>query len=616
MEAGSRVGDTREPTQALLLGRRALDGFSDVELRGPLSWVAGEARWMLPLRLRANTSGSVIPEWTEWCVLVDDTYPDGSIDVLPSKQGGLPGTWPHQRLNREGPAANPWREGRLCLQTGLFALGLRGHHAEPWGAATRLPWYVQRARQWLEDAASDRLLAPGDDFELPDLPMEARPHVVFREGADTLAAWAGVDDVMGWADLVPLPANPRVLVVKSFLSLKERRLLTPAWSESLRRGRVPRRRGVRALWMRSDSLPVLPPYAAPTTWPELEAAAGAAGWDLVERLRAVVPRLRDGKRHLCLLGFPVPAVVGDGPARMHWWVLQLPEFANKKTVIRGYRHDERGCWRHDMTHLFARSLPLHWGRTENWEPDELRSRGALPSALRNARVLLLGAGALGSSVAELLVRGGVSRLVIVDPEVLEAGNLVRHTLDLSEVRRFKAWALAGRLQAIHPDLEVQAFTEHFDAELVKRQPLMGLSDIVVDCTGDDDVVQELGRVEWNRAPLFFSTSFGVGAARLLCFSARGRTFPSDVFWRMARDQVLREHEALRSMVLPREGIGCWHPVFPARADDVWLVASVAVKALERATAGVGAARFEVYEREDADGHFHGVRRVEFVEEHA
>lgn len=32
--------------------------------------------------------------------------------------------------------------------------------------------------------------------------------------------------------------------------------------------------------------------------------------------------------------------------------------------------------------------------------------------------------------------------------------------------------------------------------------------------------------------------------------------------------------------LPREGIGCWHPVFPARADDIWMMASTAVKHIE------------------------------------
>ena len=32
--------------------------------------------------------------------------------------------------------------------------------------------------------------------------------------------------------------------------------------------------------------------------------------------------------------------------------------------------------------------------------------------------------------------------------------------------------------------------------------------------------------------------------------------------------------------LPRDGIGCWHPLFPARADDMWLAAATSIKVLE------------------------------------
>ena len=33
--------------------------------------------------------------------------------------------------------------------------------------------------------------------------------------------------------------------------------------------------------------------------------------------------------------------------------------------------------------------------------------------------------------------------------------------------------------------------------------------------------------------------------------------------------------------LPREGIGCWHPVFPGRIDDLWMFAGLAVKEFTR-----------------------------------
>src|SRR5918997_3363399 len=48
--------------------------------------------------------------------------------------------------------------------------------------------------------------------------------------------------------------------------------------------------------------------------------------------------------------------------------------------------------------------------------------------LAQARVLLVGCGALGSAVANLLVRAGVGRLVIADRDYVELHNLQRQSL--------------------------------------------------------------------------------------------------------------------------------------------------------------------------------------------
>ncbi|HEX5750690.1 MAG TPA: ThiF family adenylyltransferase [Archangium sp.] len=585
-----------------------------MELLAEVSWDQQEQCWVLPLRLRADTSESCIPEWTDWYVLIDKNYPWGRIDIFPSKKGGIEDTHPHQRLNRPGPATRPWREGRLCLQTGLASLGLRTRAEEPRSAEARLSWHVAGTREWLETAARGQLLAPGHAFELPDLPTGGSPQVVVRETAETLGIWTESPERRGWVELSPVPGNPRLLAVKAFSSLDGRRVLSPEWGDLLRAG--PRRKRLRVPWMRGDSLPVLPPYAPPTSWPELEEALRSRGLDLRKELQAFASQSRDGERHLCLIGFPIPQKVGGPNARMHWWALRLPMFAHVKKAPRGYRHHEQAYWRHDQVQLFERSLPLEWLRTDNWAPEDLRSRGALPKPLRSSWVLLLGAGALGSAMAELLVRGGVSRLVIMDGEVLEAGNLVRHTLDVMDVRYSKAHALARRLRHLNPDLQVHAIPERLDEQTARSNWLVSRCDTILDCTASDEVLEVLGQHTWDGPRLFFSTSFGVGAQRLLCFSATDTAFPSGEFWKQAASWLQREHEELRRTALPREGLGCWHPVFPARADDVALAAAIAVKALVRATATRPAARLDVYERQEDDGCFRGVTHVPPVEAHA
>ncbi|MBO1914455.1 ThiF family adenylyltransferase, partial [Microvirga sp. 3-52] len=48
--------------------------------------------------------------------------------------------------------------------------------------------------------------------------------------------------------------------------------------------------------------------------------------------------------------------------------------------------------------------------------------------IRNASVFILGAGALGSSAGEMLVRAGIGRITIVDRDIIDWTNLHRQQL--------------------------------------------------------------------------------------------------------------------------------------------------------------------------------------------
>ncbi|NNB92820.1 hypothetical protein HJC10_42040 [Corallococcus exiguus] len=603
-----------ELTEDLRMGRRVLDGRSDVVLLGDLWWDSETSVWVLPLRVRADTRGSTIPEWTEWYFFIDASYPLGRVDVHPSKTGSLEKTYPHQRLNTPGPATRPWRDGLLCLQTGRASLGFRVEEEEARDSSSRIEWYVHALQEWLMAAARGQLLAPGQPFELPDLPIRDRARVVFSEGPETFSRWNALTDSRGWAELVPLPGNPRVFAVRAFYSFEGHWLFSLEWGDLL--NRVPRKRRVRIPWMRCKELPLLPVHAAPTTWQDLERAAKAQHWDLRDDLMAFAERLRDGTRHLCLMGFPVSARVGEPAVRTHWWAARLPVFSHGDVALRGYSRTVRNRQAYDLTNLFARPLPVDWLQTDDWAPEELRSRGALPEELRRSWILLLGAGSLGSAVAEMLVRGGVCRLVVMDPDIVEGGNLVRHTLDLTEVGASKARALAERLRSISPDLQVHALAQSL--ELAPQQPhwLVSRCETVIDCTASNDVLEALARITWDEPRLFFSASFGVGARRVLCFSATGTSFPVKSFWAQCGEWIREDYKELLRTDLPREGVGCWHPVFPARADDVMLAAALTVKALVRSAKLRPMTRVETYSREGTDDDFQGVRRGDGTGAHA
>jgi sulfur carrier protein ThiS adenylyltransferase len=75
-------------------------------------------------------------------------------------------------------------------------------------------------------------------------------------------------------------------------------------------------------------------------------------------------------------------------------------------------------------------------------------------AIQKTRIAIAGAGGLGSNIAVALVRSGFRYLEIVDFDVLEAKNLNRQYYFLNEVGRPKVEALAERLRAINPAVEI------------------------------------------------------------------------------------------------------------------------------------------------------------------
>ena len=107
-------------------------------------------------------------------------------------------------------------------------------------------------------------------------------------------------------------------------------------------------------------------------------------------------------------------------------------------------------------------------------PDELRrySRHLLipevglegQKKLKQARVLLIGAGGLGSPLALYLTAAGVGRIGIVDNDVVDFTNLQRQILhDTPSVGSPKLESARSRLEAINPNVEVETFETRLDS---------------------------------------------------------------------------------------------------------------------------------------------------------
>src|SRR5665213_2387371 len=99
--------------------------------------------------------------------------------------------------------------------------------------------------------------------------------------------------------------------------------------------------------------------------------------------------------------------------------------------------------------------------------------------LTRARVLVIGAGGLGSPVLAYLAAAGVGRILIVDDDTVDETNLQRQILyDTADVGEPKAHRAAERLRALNPQIAIDALATRFDA--ANARELVRLADVVVD----------------------------------------------------------------------------------------------------------------------------------------
>ncbi|SBT07788.1 Sulfur carrier protein ThiS adenylyltransferase [Candidatus Accumulibacter aalborgensis] len=100
--------------------------------------------------------------------------------------------------------------------------------------------------------------------------------------------------------------------------------------------------------------------------------------------------------------------------------------------------------------------------------------------LVKAKVLIVGAGGLGSPAALYLASAGVGRITLADGDTVDLTNLQRQILHTLE-RVGQAKALSGQtaLQGINPEVRVDAITTRLAGEALAE--LVADADVVLDC---------------------------------------------------------------------------------------------------------------------------------------
>ncbi len=163
--------------------------------------------------------------------------------------------------------------------------------------------------------------------------------------------------------------------------------------------------------------------------------------------------------------------------------------------------------------VFEESHVLGAMHVHRVEPEvlRLRNRGVVDEKqISSKTVALIGLGALGSKVAEMLAQAGVGRFRLCDSDVLMTGNVARHIGGVTHYGARKTRVVMGRLLDINPYLTFDQEDIFEDSAVGNRDRLaafIGPADLVVSTMADESAESVLNEIAiLERKPVVYGRS--------------------------------------------------------------------------------------------------------------
>ncbi len=125
--------------------------------------------------------------------------------------------------------------------------------------------------------------------------------------------------------------------------------------------------------------------------------------------------------------------------------------------------------------MTSSNSPANWDRVERF-----LGHAALAQLAQKA-VAIVGLGSGGGFVAQTLAMSGVGRFVLIDNDVIEPANVVRHVVDLRYVGKPKVEAVADLIRHRNPQAKVETVYGRLEAH---KDRLAGVDLVVVGVDGE------------------------------------------------------------------------------------------------------------------------------------
>ena len=532
---------------------------------------------------------------TDWIFKCMVQMPFPNKENLPSEvhlKVSIPETFPYSQVDIY-PICEEVRGFPHQDASGLRKLCLHEERLAPVNTS-RLVCYVKWAIEWLKDAANGTLLKPGDSYELPDFRNESMDSsiptkfpLIFDESSNSYKCWETYIGEFGNVDCYWGSEIQTIFAVrfydKSGSPIRESEF-TP---------NVLRKNGkIEGRWILIPDIRY-ERHRPPQTFEEIERLCLKNGVDFYQNLKAAWNRRNPDKVGILLIGFPIPKIFEETSTEIHWQPLFIRNYGSvknlpKKRNPKAKSSKQNQVWQKLIkSGCFSLSQQLPWGKVQNIARERLYARGVFPSEMQSTHMAFFGCGALGSSVAELLARGGIKQLNLFDFDSIQFGNLCRHTLDGSSVGLNKAEELAVMLSRANPISRIKGHAVGIPLNSGTDETIhqvLAKADVFINCTTSDAAFDWLNEYAVENDKRLISMFFNLRAELLtICISGESascRKIFDDLKNSVKNNQTSVDpavyfHEPSKDEEII-EGPGCWHPTFPAQYAHVQILAAHAV----------------------------------------
>ncbi len=144
--------------------------------------------------------------------------------------------------------------------------------------------------------------------------------------------------------------------------------------------------------------------------------------------------------------------------------------------------------------------------------------------LHDSCVLIIGMGGLGIPLATYLATSGIGKLILVDGDWVELGNLPRQPLyGESDVGMKKVTVAAERLRALNSETQIQAVAQHSDEAMISN--LVSGVQVVADSSDNFPTRFAVNRACWRSTKPLVSAAVIRMEGQLSVFDSRNQENP-------------------------------------------------------------------------------------------